>query len=165
MVREWSVDNASFGSLDILAPCSRRYDMVTSVEVLEHIEHDDVAATRMLKAAKKYVFALVPFATRAMNEDPRWRRRVWQRQRHYRVGYDEAGLQALFPRSLVVRGCYWEDHGVLFRQRLDDCSDDQIRDCVAELSAAAKSDLLAAPPGPAGGCRGIWTLAAGAASG
>lgn len=127
--------------------------------MLEHIEHDDMAATRMLEAANKYVFALVPFATPAMNEDPRWRRSVWQRQQHYRVSYDEASVRTLFPSSLVVRGCYWEQYGLVLRQQLGDCSDDQIRDRVAELAAAAESDILAALPDPAKGCRGIWTLA------
>lgn len=31
MVREWAVDNVSFGSLDVLAPVRKRYGLVTSV--------------------------------------------------------------------------------------------------------------------------------------
>jgi hypothetical protein len=44
-----------------------RYDLVTSVEALEHIDEDAVAAAEMLTAAAKYVFALVPFADKAAN--------------------------------------------------------------------------------------------------
>lgn len=58
LVNQWGLSNVTFGIRDILTPERGRYDMVSSVEVLEHIRNDALAVAQMRAAANKYVFAL-----------------------------------------------------------------------------------------------------------
>lgn len=108
-VSEWNLTNVEFDMLDIRQPPSVEADMVCSTEVLEHIEQFDKAAANMLAAARKYVFALVPFADRRYNADPVRRQRVLDTHGHYVCGFDRSALVDLFPDAVEIRGCYWTD--------------------------------------------------------
>lgn len=117
---KWSLENVTFGIRNILVPEKGRYDMVTSVEVLEHIENIALAAAEMRAAANRYVYALVPFADEAANSDKDRRARLFETLGHYVVGYSEEDLRGLFPGIVAVRGCYWREHGGVHRKRLYD---------------------------------------------
>jgi SAM-dependent methyltransferase len=105
LVDAWEIDNVKFGDYDLMNPPDTKYDLVMSVEVLEHLEDDARAAAAMRSAANRYVFVLVPFAdsSRPVAEDER--QRLLQRHGHYRPGYDAEALRALFPGMEAAKGC------------------------------------------------------------
>ncbi|MCC7275267.1 MAG: methyltransferase domain-containing protein [Alphaproteobacteria bacterium] len=152
--------NVSFDLLNIItAPTpKRRFDLVYSVEVLEHIEDDALAAGRMLEHADKYVFCLVPFADAASNQDEKKRAHAWQVHEHFRVGYDVVGLASAFPYPAIIRGCYWKDAGIPFRKKLEQSSDDAIRAGFDALAAEADADCRDRMPATPDDALGIWCL-------
>lgn len=156
---EWDLGNVTFGLRNILSPEPGRYDMVSSVEVLEHIENDSLAAAEMRAAANKYVFALIPFADKATNADQAHRRRLFNSHGHYVVGYDEEDLRKLFPDVVVMRGCYWKEHGGAHRKRLYEMSNKEVRAGMAELQAEAHRDMVDTVPRVYPEAQGIWVLA------
>lgn len=159
-VREWELQNVRFDILDITQPARLKADLVSSTEVLEHIEDAEQAARNMLDAADKYVFALVPFADRRFNADPERRRRVLESHGHFVCGFDEAALVALFPNPVEVRGCYWVDRGQPFRSVLDAMDAQAIRDRSACLVARADDDITPGRvPVSRAEAAGIWILA------
>lgn len=159
LVDSWGLKNVTFGIRDILTPQPNRYDLVASVEVLEHIENDVLAAQRMREAANKYVFALIPFADKAANSNEALRARVYESHEHCRVGYDEEDLRKLFPDIIAVRGCYWRERGGKLRERLNRMSDDEIKANLTELQAEAQQDIVDTVPTALSEAQGIWMLA------
>lgn len=155
----WKIENATFGIRDILRPEPGRYDLVASIEVLEHIENDRWAAAEMRAAAKAYVFALVPFADKKTNTDDELRRKHREAHEHCRVGYDEGDLRQLFPDVTEMRGCYWTKGGLLWRQRLEGLSDQEIMVSQDELEQAAISGERHQIPQRRSQACGIWVLA------
>lgn len=161
LVTAWSLRNVTFGILDILArQRQNQFDLVASVEVLEHIDDDDSAAVAMRTLASRYVFALVPFADEVSNRDTMRRQQAWERHEHYRVGYDAEALRRLFPDVIVARGCYWSDTGVQLRRRLQNASDDDICEDLDELLYLAQRDVRKAVPDTLQDGLGIWMVAA-----
>lgn len=158
LVAAWGLGNVTFGIRNILAPERDRYDLIASVEVLEHIQNDALAAAEMRAAANKYVFALVPFADRAANGNEVLRTRVYEKHGHYRVGYDEEGLRRMFPGVITVRGCYWQEYGGTHRERLDAMSDEDIQARLPELRAEAQADIVDLVPTTYPEAQGIWML-------
>ncbi len=159
LVDAWQVPNVSFALLDIMHPSPDRFDFVTSVEVLELIEDDQHAAAMMRQAARKYVFALVPFADKKTNADPALREKHWRAHEHHRVGYDEEDLRHLFPNMIWVQGCYWTDGGALWRREIEALTDPQIIASQAALQQAALRDHRPEVPLRRSQACGIWTLA------
>jgi cyclopropane fatty-acyl-phospholipid synthase-like methyltransferase len=158
MVTEWEIPNVTFGVMDIFEPAERRYDLVTTIEVLEHLEDDDTAAKALEGLANRAVFTLVPFADASANADENRRRRVWENNEHFRVGYDEARLRELFHGVATVRGTYWADAGLGLRRYLQDASVDEIRARTAELVRQAREDVRSAIPTRISQAAGIWSL-------
>lgn len=159
-VREWKIENVRFDILDITQPARCKADLVTSTEVLEHIEDAEQAARNMRDAAGKYVFALVPFADQRFNADPERRRRLLESHGHFVCGYDAATLAELFPHPVEVRGCYWADRGQPFRTALDAMDAQAIRNDAACLVARAQDDVTPGRvPASRAEAAGIWTLA------
>ena len=77
LIDTYGLTNIIFGELNILDPGDLpQHDLVYSVEVLEHIREDELAAANMRRLARKHVFALVPFAEDAVNADPARRARA-----------------------------------------------------------------------------------------
>jgi SAM-dependent methyltransferase len=159
LIDRFKLPNVSFGELDILNPDMepQSWDMVMSVEVLEHLLDDWRAALNMAALARKNVFTLVPFATQQENANPRRRARALKVTEHVRVGYDASMLAMLFPGPAVVRGCYWHGAGTIFRQRLADLTDEQISTAREELLEQARKDVRNAIP-VGGDALGIWQL-------
>lgn len=157
--KKLGLSNVSFDTFDVFDLPDTKWDLVTSIETLEHIEDDVTAAKNMLKMANQFVFALVPFAHKAANADPARRKRVWETHGHYRVGYDEDDLAALFSNSVEVRGCYWGGEGRAFRHKLTSLSNEEIDERASDLLEEAKLDIRLAIPKAISDASGIWTLA------
>lgn len=158
-VRAWQLPNVEFGLLDVTKPIEERFDLVASVEVIEHIEDDEAAIAHMRAAARKYVFCLVPFADDATLADPRQARRAWARHQHYRFGYSPERFRKLFDDVAAMRGCYFRDQGFVLRQILDTQDDDAIRSRARELAEAASGDVVDRLPDTPDQTQGIWVLA------
>lgn len=158
MTTEWAISNVSFGTYDTLTPSPESYDLVASIEVLEHIEDHKIAAINMRAASRKYVFALVPFATPETNMNPKMRESVWRNHQHYRVGYNADSIQEIFPDITILRGCYWDDAGIKLRQQLEHLSDEEIRASFPHLAQLAKTDIRNSIPNADGKCYGMWVL-------
>jgi SAM-dependent methyltransferase len=99
---DYPMPNLSFERLDLLdPPDARQYDLVFSIECLEHIE-DHRRAFRH-KAARvrpgKYLYISVPFASREEQADPQWRRKVWEEHEHYTPGFNFEDLEELFAEN------------------------------------------------------------------
>lgn len=158
MVAEWAIPNVMLDFYDALTPPSASYDLVASIEVLEHIENDRLAAINMRAASRKYVFALVPFATHETNMNPQIRESVWKNHQHYRVGYNADSITEIFPHITVLRGCYWNDAGIELRHKLGGLSDEEIKDLFPHLTQLAQTDIRDSIPSADGKCHGMWIV-------
>lgn len=156
--KKYGLENITFGKLDILEKQTEKFDVVYSIEVLEHIQNDNLAAQNMLEMASKYVFCLVPFAEPAVNDNPRRRARAMERHEHFVVGYDQETLTRLFPTPLRMQGCYWSSNGVEFRKQLTDMELSDIEIQYQSLSDLAKHDIRQEIPTSEKQANGIWVL-------
>lgn len=151
--------NVSFGRLNILSPdLSEKFGLVSSVEVLEHIQEDERAAENMRRLSAEGVFCLVPFATPSENADPVRRRRVWENNEHYVVGYAPERLEQLFPGPKVTRGAYWADVSTQLKSEVANLSLQQVLERANYLKQLAEGDLRDAIPRALRDAVGIWTL-------
>ena len=161
LVRKFSIKNTSFGKfniLDELVKPIQKYDIVYSIEVLEHIEDDVRAAKNMNKISNKYIFCLVPYAEMEINNDQNQRKSAWQKHEHYVVGYDKETLLNYFPNNLATHGCYWLDSGMKFRQNLTAQSNTEIERNFASLLKESELDLQNKSPNSRGEALEIWIL-------
>ena len=138
---KFGINNMDFSIWNVLVPTERRFDLVCSTEMLEHIEDAERAAENM-RAAARFVYCLVPFADDATNADPVKRARAWARHEHYVFGYDDKAICKLFPGCIAVSGTYWEWAGRGFRAKLQDMPDEQIVQSYRGLIAEANDDLV-----------------------
>lgn len=160
-VAAFGLTNISFAGLDILAPdTDERFDVVYSVEVLEHIEDAALAAANMAKLSRDQVFVLVPFAEKAQNNDAGRRARALEVHEHHVVGYDAQDLVNLFPSPIAIRGCYWKDAGFVFRERVTALTPAEIEAQVEDLVIAARTDIRPVLPALMSQAQGIWILSA-----
>jgi glycosyltransferase involved in cell wall biosynthesis len=162
IVKQWSLSNVTVGRYDVLTTPKNRYDLVASIEVLEHIQNDILAIDHMCLASQKYVFALVPFAPLHIKADPKLQDYVWRKFEHYRYGYSADDLNCIFTNLgqevMIIRGCYWRDAGFEFRQNNEKLSDDEIRLQFPSLVRQAEKDIRASIPDTLEQAAGIWTL-------
>ncbi|MEM7660940.1 MAG: methyltransferase domain-containing protein [Pseudomonadota bacterium] len=142
MAWQWGVDNVQFSVWNVLKPTRRRFDLIASTEMLEHIEDDKTAALRMGEAATKFLYCLVPFADDESNNTPRKRKRAWEAHEHYVCGYDADKLEALFPNPVLIEGTYWETAGQKFRSSLMGMADSEIIAEQSKLELLAEHDLI-----------------------
>lgn len=154
-----NLPNVTFGTMDIFNPPNETWDLITSVETLEHLEDDDLAVENMLKIANRYVYMLVPFSDDRTNADAQRLAYVWDKHEHFRVGYDEKRLRALFPKARTIRGCYFREDGHKLRQTLAEMSPEEIDERAEELFAAARRDLRDEIPNTLQDSIGIWVFA------
>lgn len=159
LAKAWKLDNVSFGVLDILSPPPSKYALIASVEVLEHIESDGLAAANMRAMSSDFVFVLVPFADKHAQYDRRLLEQAWNRHEHFKVGYDARDLTELFPQVLAMRGCYWRQAGQVWRRSIRDASDGEVLGNVPYWSRLAEDDVLDAVPKELSEAQGIWALA------
>ncbi len=149
------IDNVGFSVWDAMQPTARRFDLVCSTEMLEHVPNPTPAARNMRAAARKYVYCLVPFGDASANADPRKRRYAWDNRQHFVFGYDR---DALFGTGGQVAGTYWNSAGAELRQALTAMSDDQITAELDRLIAMAAEDLREEVPRTSRDAAGIKIL-------
>ena len=95
-----------------------------------------------LNAAEKYVYCLVPFADDAQNARPSARQRAWENHEHFVCGYSDERLIELFPNPVFIRGTYWPEKGLAWRQKMKDMSLEDIDLEMQELKRLAEKDLV-----------------------
>jgi SAM-dependent methyltransferase len=98
----FSLNNLHFAQRDILGwPDEGDYDLVFSVEVLEHIEDWRGAFRNMAAkvAPGKYFYISVPFASRREQEDPALKQHEWEVNEHYLPGFSFQDLESLFAEN------------------------------------------------------------------
>lgn len=157
-VEAFDLKNVSFGTLDILKPYSMKFDVVYSVEILGYIEDDDRAASNMRMLSNRYVFCLVPFAQDSLNDDAKKRKRAYEKHQQFVLGYDVKRLVSLFPNPIAIRGCYWQDAGVVFRQKLMGMDIESIVEKRDELIDEASNDIRDRIQARQGDASGIWIV-------
>jgi len=163
-IERFGIANVSFGELDILqAPGERRYDLVYSVEVLEHIEDDALAAANMHTLSNRYIFCLVPYAQEALNSDPQRLAHVREKVGHCLVGYNPMRLVKMFPDLVTIRGCYWSNAGHALRKKIEAMEPEQIEVEVETLLCLASQDDRDCIPVILSEAFGIWCIATSAA--
>ncbi|MEL6646531.1 MAG: class I SAM-dependent methyltransferase [Pseudomonadota bacterium] len=158
MAWKWGVDNISFSVWNVLEPTHRRFDLVASTEMLEHIEDAQTAAKHMRAAAEKFVYCLVPFADAATNANEQKRKGAWERHEHFVCGYDADEMRAMFPNPVLLTGTYWADTGLAFRMKLNELSPEEIVAQFQTLQHEAEADLSAKIPQRSKEAQGIKIL-------
>jgi len=96
---EWRLPNLRFQKLDILNPTGgMNYDLVFSIECLEHIEDYRNAFRNMAGkvAPGGYFYLSVPFASVAEQHDESARHAAWEVAEHFTPGFDFATLEEYF---------------------------------------------------------------------
>lgn len=163
--RRYGLTNVGFETIDLLsAPPAQHptYDFVAAIEVLEHIEDDRTATANLLARAARFGYLLVPYAPRALQDDPTMKDRAWRRHEHYRVGYDAPQVRALLPVGFsphLLRNCYFPE-AIALRSELSDLSDDEVverRWHYVRRAAGDVQDVLVDQG--SGGAEGIEVLA------
>jgi SAM-dependent methyltransferase len=99
---DFPMPNLAFERLDLLEPPrGDKYDLVFSIECLEHIE--DYRTAFRHKAAMvrpgKYIYLSVPFASREEQRDPELRRMAWEENEHYTPGFAFEDIEELFAEN------------------------------------------------------------------
>jgi hypothetical protein len=155
----WGLENMRFAVWDVLHLTQRRFDLVASTEMLEHVPDVPRAVRNMRKAATKYVYCLVPFADDRTNANPAQRQRAWSTHSHFIFGLDQKSLESLFGRAEHLSGAYWSDAGLPFRQKLTAMTDSDIASSVTELANEAVADLRDEIPKASAQAAGIKILA------
>lgn len=156
---QWGVDNLQFSVWNVLNQTDRRFDLVASTEMLEHVPDVARAARHMRTAAVKYVYCLVPFADDATNADPTKRQKAWIDHEHFVFGFDRKSLESLFGPAEAIAGAYWTDAGRPFRSKITAMSDDVLRSSIEALAAEASADLRDSVPLTLNDAAGIKILA------
>jgi hypothetical protein len=152
----WGVRNVRFGVWDVLTDPPAKFDVVMSTEVLEHIENADLALLNKKRAAKKAVYALTPHATDVENNNIEKRKRAFDMHEHFVCGYNRSYFKNA-DENVQLCGAYWADKGLLFRQKLQTLSPEQIEADYANLIELAKSDIVRAAPETAH-CLGVKAI-------
>jgi hypothetical protein len=155
----WGINNMRFSVWNVLHVTDRRFDLVASTEMLEHVPDIPRAVRNMRKAATKYVYCLVPFADDRTNADTAKRQRVWADHKHFVFGFDRKSMESLFGQAEHIAGAYWSDAGLPFRQKLMTMADSDIDSAVEELVRQAVSDLRDDVPNTLKDAAGIKILA------
>ncbi len=167
LARTWSIENFSFRPLDLLSPDlgpDERFDFVSSVEVLEHLQDDRQAAKHMRQLSSRYTFCLVPFADRETDSESARRARAWEKDQHYRLGYSAGELRSLFPGNSIIRGCYWRDVAGPIPSKSDAPDDAGLLRQASALQEIAQKDIIDRIPEQYPEALGIWILAESAES-
>jgi hypothetical protein len=154
----YGVDNMAFSVWNVLQPTSRRFDLICSTEMLEHVPDAPLAARNMKEAAKKYVYCLVPYSDGPTNNNLADRERAWERNEHFVFGYDEVSLSSLFGEPTHIAGTYWADAGLQFRKRLTNATNEEINRDYRELTVLAETDIRVEVPKSLKEAQGIKIL-------
>lgn len=147
-----------FSIWNVLKPSPRRFDLVCSTEMLEHIKDDRRAVDNMRESARKYVYCLVPFASAKEALQVRRAARLLEQFGHHVPGYDADRLRELFGDGAVA-GTYWADAGGALREALTGMTPDAIASSIDDLVLTAEKDLKGGLPSSYKEASGIKILA------
>jgi len=153
----WQINNVRFGIWDVLAAPPRRFDVVVSTEVLEHIEQADMALANQRKAAIKGLYCLTPFATRDQNANAERRLQAYRQHGHFVCGFDEEFFRRTLGEEVEVHGTYWHEQGGHLRSKLAGMSSEEVTAAYDELLRLAERDLIQNKPREAA-CFGVKAL-------
>lgn len=112
----------------------------------------------MFRAAKKYVYCLVPYADVETRQDQAKTRYALEKFGHITPGYDVDTLSRLFPNAVHMAGTYFEDAGTPFRQKLKTMSMPDIDREIDALCEEARNDLRDVLPRSISHAAGIKVL-------
>jgi O-antigen biosynthesis protein len=160
LARRLQVTNVRFAALDLTSRRlpSQSFDLVAAIDTLQHIEDFVPAAAKLAAMSQRWVYCDVPFADEARRKDQAARDHALREFNHHVVGFDPKLLLRLFPEPVAMRGSLWHDAGVRLRQKLQDSSDESIRDLADALLAQAELDLRPGWPADRSEAQGIWIL-------
>ena len=119
--RAHGITNIEVRLLDLLdEPGDDRFDLVTGIEVLEHIEDDRLAAAHARVLASRFVYQLLPGCSETALDDPDRIRRAFEAHEHFRPGYTHRTLGELFEGAPVLwmRRCYYAPEAQQLRAEL-----------------------------------------------
>ena len=120
-----------------------KFDFVSSIEVLEHIDDDKAAAAIYSGISRQFVYVLVPSCCEADLTDGDKVRRAWDHHEHFRPGYTDKSLRGLFPDTTIlsIGSCYLTPTALATRARVEAMSDDAIRSGWQQLFDEARADV------------------------
>jgi hypothetical protein len=156
LVMRWHVKNLRFGIWDLTQPSPRKFDLIASTEVIEHIKPPEPAMISMLEAANCATYALAPYADKVTNANAEQRLNAYLEHEHFVCGYDaEFFVNLKFNyKSIKSNGVYWAKSGAAFRKELIGLADTAIDESFDSLCKRAELDLICEAPSP-GQCAGI----------
>ncbi len=99
---DFPMPNLTFEHLNLLdPPGDERYDLVFSIECLEHIEDWRTAFRHKAAMVRPggHLYVSVPFASESEQQDPELRRIAWEENEHYTPGFTFEDLEALFAEN------------------------------------------------------------------
>jgi len=137
----WDIENIEFSIWDVLHPTSKKFDIVCSTEMLEHISNPMLAAENMRAASRKYIYCLVPFSDWKTNMDLKARQRAFERHEHQFYGFDRQMLEGFFGAATRISGVYWHNAGLLLRNELSKLNPNEIAERFDELKVLACEDI------------------------
>jgi hypothetical protein len=154
LVMRWSVRNVRFGVWNCLEPAPRKFDAVVSTEVLEHIRESRQAMQRMLDAAQRLTYVLVPYADARKNADAEARMQAYLAHEHFVCGFDQDFFRSFEASRIAVSGVYWRQTGGAFRAKIKAMTDAELEGAFASLEQLAEGDISSSPP-ETGKCAGL----------
>ena len=146
-VKKCGLHNVELRTLDLLTVGTvmnaDKFDFVSSIEVLEHIDDDETAAAIFTGMSRQFLYVLVPSCCEEDLTDEDNIRRAWEHHEHFRPGYTDKTLKRLFPGATIlsIGSCYLSPTASATRTRLDAMSDDAIRSGWRELFDVARADI------------------------
>lgn len=134
---EWSLQNLVFekpvaGEI----PHQWGFELVALCGVLHLVDDPQMLIEEALQVSRRRLYATVPLAADSSREDE---------AASGFTGFTRADVEDLFPKGRV-RGCYWSNSGVQFRNHLEGLSNDQIREASGRLMDEAWNDVIDAIP-------------------
>jgi SAM-dependent methyltransferase len=154
---DFPMPNLTFEPLNLLDPPHEdRFDLVFSIECLEHIEDYRTAFRHKAAMVRPggYLYISVPFATREEQRDEDLRRRAWEENEHYTPGFAFEDVEELFEENglevLHAANMFHQDVMLPLRGLVDRMSPAELESGIEHV---ARLYLLDVREGRASSCR------------
>lgn len=138
---DFPMKNLEFETLDLLAaPRADRFDLVFSIECLEHIEDYRTAFRHKAAMVRPggYLYISVPFANREEQQDEELRRAAWEENEHYTPGFAFEDLEELFEENgielLDARNMFYQDVMLPLRRIVDAIGSAELESGIEEIA-------------------------------